>query len=642
MKTEPIRPAQIVFSESPDTAPQAPAFGDIYHPRIGALAQARHVFLQGNNLPARWAGRTRFVILETGFGLGNNFLATWQAWRDDSARCGRLFFVSIEKHPPSHADLTRAHVRTALPELAAELLAAWPPPTPNIHALDFEDGRVRLLLALGDVGLLLPALRVQADAFFLDGFAPVRNPDMWQPRVLKALGRKANTEATLATWSVARELREGLTSAGFEVRLAPGIGGKREITLARYAPRHAPRRLPLATAPEPRSAIVVGAGLAGAAVAQALAREGLDVTVLDRHAAPASETSGNPAGLFHGAVHPVDGSYARLFRAAALAAARAYASMSGATQGLLRLDPQAASLQAMQTVVERLGLPSGYVEAVAAAQASALAGVSLASPAWHYRGGGWIDPVRWVRQTLAETHIRFRGGSAVDRIARDGSAWQVLDAAGTVLAQAPVLVLACSAQTRRLIAPWCDAPWPLNATHGQVTFWRGGLTPSSLRMPVAGDGYAIPLPDGGLLCGATRGVADLADSATLRAVSVADHTANLQRLRTLCGMEAPHDHKSWQGRTGWRTHADDRMPIAGAVPLRSAEEGSREDHSRLLQREPGLFVVTALGARGLTLAPLLGRLVAAQATGSPWPLEQDLADAVDPGRWRVRAARRQG
>lgn len=105
MRLATIVPAEVDFSDP--AAPAAPAFGDVYHSRAGALAQARHVFLGGNGLPGRWQGRRRFVVLETGFGLGNNFLATWDAWRQDPARCERLVFVSVEKHPLRREDLAR-------------------------------------------------------------------------------------------------------------------------------------------------------------------------------------------------------------------------------------------------------------------------------------------------------------------------------------------------------------------------------------------------------------------------------------------------------------------------------------------------------------------------------------------------------
>ena len=149
MKTAAIVPAEVDFDQH--DAPYSPLFGDLYHARAGALAQARHVFLGGNGLPQRWQGRASFVILETGFGLGSNFLATWDAWRADPQRCERLSFISIEKHPLRREDLARAHSASPLATQAAELIASWPPLTPDLHQLEFEGGRVRLLLCLGDV-----------------------------------------------------------------------------------------------------------------------------------------------------------------------------------------------------------------------------------------------------------------------------------------------------------------------------------------------------------------------------------------------------------------------------------------------------------------------------------------------------------
>ncbi len=636
MKTQPITPAQIDFGA--DGVLRAPAFGDIYHPRVGALAQAQHVFLHGNGLPARWRGGARFVVLELGFGLGNNFITTWAAWRDDPHRCERLCFVSIERHPPRRADLERAHAGSALPELAAELVRRWPPLTPNLHALDFDGGRVQLLLGLGDVAALLPGLRVQADAFFLDGFAPARNPAMWQPRVLKALGAKAAHGATLATWSVARELRDGLATAGFEVQRAPGIGGKREITVARWAPRFAPHRLP-DMAVVTREAVVVGAGMAGAAVAQALAQQGLDVTVLERHARPATEASGNPAGIFHGTVHGDDGIHARLFRAAALQAARDHGAalatglVPGQVQGLVRLD--AGEVAARHALLARQGLPADYVQAVDAAQASALAGTVLRSGGWHYPQGGWLAPPAWVQWALATPRVHLRLGVAVARLRRAAAGWELLDEHGAVVARCALVVLSNAADAARLLAPLNPVAWPLGHTRGQVTCWTGHGVPV-LRLPVGGDGYALPLPDGGLLCGATREAGEPDGDTTPRE---ADHRLNIDRLARLAGIPGPGDAALWQGRVGWRLHADDRLPIAGALPRAAASQGSRRDQARLLAREAGLWVFTALGARGLTLAPLVARLLAAQATGAPWPLEQDLADAIDPARWQVRAAR---
>lgn len=639
MKTEPITPAQIDFAGDPGAPPRSPLFDDIYHPRVGALAQARHVFLQGNGLPQRWAGRADFVVLEIGFGLGNNFLATWDAWRRDPRRCRRLHYVALELHPPSGHDLARAHAASELADLAALLRQAWPPLTANLHAMDFERGALRLSLALGDAQACLPALRLAADAIYLDGFAPDRNPRLWEPRCFKAIGRLAAPGATASTWSVASAVRGGLVSAGFELMRAAGIGGKREITLARFAPRFSVRRLPDAVCPAER-AVVIGAGLAGAAVAQALARLGLQVQVYEAGPAPAQGASGNPAGIFHGTVNADEGTHARLFRAAAIAAQSSYApviasgAVPGSTAGLLRLAGTDQQGPRWQALLQRAGLPPNYVQWLDRASACERAGAALPGPAWWYPGGGWLAPAAWVRQALASPGVQLRCATPVRGLQRRGGEWQVFGEDGQLLDSASVVVLAQAQAISPLLRTLGLPPWPLQTTRGQITHWAGEA--SSLRVPVAGDGYVLPLPGGGLLCGATRQPDDQDPR-----IRQADHAHNLQRLMRLTGLVAPEAARaSLAGRVGWRWHGPDRLPLAGALPDWPWPAGQRADQTRMLPRHRGLFVLTGLGARGLTLAPLLARLVAAQATGMPWPVEQDLADAVDPARWLVRQARR--
>jgi tRNA 5-methylaminomethyl-2-thiouridine biosynthesis bifunctional protein len=635
MKPGPLTPAHIAWSD--DGTPRSPDFDDAYHGRIGAREQARHVFLAGNGLPGRWANRRDFTIAETGFGLGHNFIATWAAWRDDPSRPARLHMVSIDAHPPRHDDLVRAHQGQPEGALAAQLVAAWPPLVPGLHRLDFEGGALRLLLAFGDVQALLPALGFSADAFYLDGFAPDRNPVMWDLRVLKALGRRAAPGATAATWSVARSLRDGLTTAGFDCQRVPGPGGKRKMLRASHAPRHGvPTVTPVATTVTgERGAVVIGAGLAGACTAAALAALGFEVTVIDRLDRPAGGTSGNPAGLFHATVHADDGPHARLYRAAALHTARLLAGLSPTQvphggDGLLRLE-RSLTPEAMQVRIHRLGLPPDFVQALSAEAAGALAGVPLPSAAWFYPGGGWVDPAALVRERLSGPGIRFIGDTEAMALRRatDGL-WQVLGAGHQVLTAAPHLVLANAEQAGPLLAT-VGLPLPaLQRSRGQVSHFDGS---PPLRLPLAGDGYALSWP-GGLLCGATSQDAD--EDPALRDD---DHRANFERLQRLCGLTAPADPARWQGRVGWRVQPVDRLPLAGPVPTQAHATTARHDQVRLLPHEQGLHLAIGLGARGLTLAPLLGELVAARIAGTPLPLEQALVDAVDPGRFAVRAFR---
>ncbi len=636
MTLGPLRPAHIAWAD--DGTPTAPDFGDVYHGPIGAAAQAHHVFLAGNGLPARWAGRTDFCIAETGFGLGNNFLATWAAWRADPQRPQRLHYLAIEAHPPRAADLQRAHAGSEQPALAAALQAAWPPLLPGLHRIDLDGGAVQLLLAWGDVAPLLPQLVFGADAFYLDGFAPDRNPAMWQRRVLQALGRRARPGATAATWSVARELRDGLTTAGFSCQRLPGIGGKRKVLQARFEPRtRFSAALPSAAASQ-RQAVIVGAGLAGACAAAALARQGYAVTVLDRAPTPAAGSSGNRGGLFHATVHADDGPHARLLRAGALHTARWLAAADPAvlphsSTGLLRLETQ-RSLAAMQALTAAQGLPADQVQALSALDASAHAGVPLPAPAWFYPGAGWASPAALVLHALATPGVRFIGGAAVAKLHREGDIWHCLDAQGRCLAQAPQLVLAAAEQVNPLLASLGHTTLPWQRTRGQVSGFAATNLTQQLRLPVAGDGYALPLPDG-LLCGATQD-----DDDDDPAVRDADHRHNFERLQRLTGLQPPADRHQWWGRVGWRVQTADRLPVAGPLPRAPQPGDAPCDQVRRLPREPGLHLLCALGGRGLTLAPLLADVVAAYIAGAPVPLEQSLLDSIDPGRWQVRAVRR--
>ena len=615
--------------------PYSPEYGDIYHSADSGPGQARHVFLGGNDLPARWVNTRVFTILETGFGLGLNFLATWQAWRDDPRRPERLHFVSVEKHPFAREGLAALHAR--YPEfatLSSQLQAAWPLPLPGLHRLEFEDGRVMLTLAVADVVDVLPELTLAADAIYLDGFAPDRNPEMWSPAVVKAIARLARPGATLATYTTARAVRDALAPAGFAVELRPGFGRKRHLLAARFSPRGT-QHCGAAAAPAwaERRAIVVGAGLAGAAVCERLAAHGWAVELVERAGAPADEASGIPAGVFHPHLSRDDSLLSRLTRSGFLYSLARWRrleatgqQMSWSTGGVLQMAKNEREEARMAATVRALGFPPGYAEFLSRPDARGRAAAEVRRGGWWFSDSGWMDPATLVRAQLAAaargSRFAARYGVEVHSLSRDGTLWRVLASDGSVIAAAPVMVLANSHDAARL----CPAGAPLKRVRGQLTRLPAGSMPA-LTAVLAGTGHLIPQPDGGAILGATF---DYDDEGT--APRAEDHAGNLDRLgRLLPGSASRFDPAALGGAVGFRCVAADRLPLVGALP---------DGEARGFPRLPGLYGAFAYGSRGLTWSALAGEIIASAVEGEPQPVERDLAAAVDPARFLLRSARR--
>ena len=616
--------------------PVSPIYDDVFKSRAGAMGEASQVFVDGCRLTEAWAPRKRFVVLELGFGLGVNFLATLAAWRAARQRPARLHFVSVEKHPLSAKELARAHEALALAgEDAARLVEAWPLALPGLHRIAFADGAVELTLAVGDARQLIPSLALAADAFYLDGFAPARNPEMWSPELLRGLARLARPGATLATYSAATTVRDALAGAGFQPEVLPGYGGKRERLSARYAPRwktfHAPAEDP---AWSERHAIVVGAGLAGSACCAALTERGWRVTLIERGAAPAAEGSSQPVVADHLHLSPDDNVLARLTRAGLLAGD----VETEPPQGKLVIAEDDAHLERQRAMVAALGFPAAFAQVLDAPAASQAAGIALS------RGGLWLPGCRVSRpRALCERWLAGAGDrlevlwrSELSSIARQADGrWLALDAAHRPLAAAPVVVLANAGDALRLAGMSGTA---LRRVRGQTTLLEAGVLPG-LRAALGGDAYACPMADGSTLVGAT-----FDDGADLSPDPHAD-LSNLRRLARVLGLDAAGLlARSRPGATGFRYAAHDRLPLIGPLP----DEAQARAHAPALARNDrlaiphacGLYGAFAFGSRGRLWARLGAAVLAAQIDGGPAPLEADLLRVVDPARFLRRQLRR--
>ncbi|MFJ2994980.1 bifunctional tRNA (5-methylaminomethyl-2-thiouridine)(34)-methyltransferase MnmD/FAD-dependent 5-carboxymethylaminomethyl-2-thiouridine(34) oxidoreductase MnmC [Pandoraea sp. NPDC087047] len=668
--SRPITPARPSTTE--DGTPYSEAFDDVYHSTGGALGQARYVFLGGNGLPERWRGRDQFVIVETGFGLGLNFLATWAAWRDDPQRPARLHFVSVEKFPFRPLDLRRMLepilVQPGMTELAPlvqRLCDVWPSPVAGWHRLELAPG-VILSVGFGDFFDLMPTLRAGADAFYLDGFAPAKNPDMWSSEVFKALGRLARDGATLATYTAVGQVRRDLIAAGFQVERHDGYGPKRSMLAGPYAPPYRMRRYDPPTAPGPRAreAIVVGAGMAGAAMARQLVARGWRVRLFERAQAPGAAASGNPAGVFHPQLSADDNVLSRLTRAGFLYALSQWRTLPGGlpgrADGLLQVAMTDTEAQALQELMAAHAYPEAYAKWVDVTQACALAGQTLAHGGVWFPEGGWLAPAMLCRAELvaAGPSLDARYGVSVERLEQRppsegaaGGRWAALDETGRVLAEADVVIVTAADVSQKLLSPYLAPTFvPVKRVRGQLTFLPPDVLPE-LRIPVCGDGYVAPslLGGAGPITGATYGFDDPDEH-----VRVGDHQANLRRLAALlpahaevfgnAGLASEHAAAELGGRTAFRALVPDRLPMAGQLPDLTAIERQRQrltgGHLRDLPRLNGLYASFAFGSRGLVFASLCAELVASQIEGEPWPIGSDLADAIDPARFLMQALRK--
>jgi tRNA 5-methylaminomethyl-2-thiouridine biosynthesis bifunctional protein len=595
----PLVPARLAFD--PGGVPYSEDYGDVYHSADGGPAQSHHVFLAGNALPERWRGRASFTILETGFGLGLNFLVTRAAFLEDARSAARLHYVATEKHPFSQDDLaaTLAHY----PDLAlhaAELLARWPLLLPGFHRLHLARGRVALTLLLGDAQAMLPQLEARADAFYLDGFAPEKNPEMWSPATARELARLAAPGATFATWTVAGPVRSALAQAGFAVEKRPGFGRKREMLAGSY-----PGRARDAVAPDRRVAIV-GAGIAGTSCAERLAARGWEVALIERHGGVAREASGNPVGLLRPALHLEDTALSRLSRAALGYAFRRLSELSlpWRQSGILRLARDAAQMRRFEDVAGANAFPAEFARCVDAAEAARIAGRAVRGPGCWLPSSGWVSPGELCAAQLESVDgIRRIFSAEALRLTGSASAWRI-EGAGGVLAEAPHVILAAAGNANALL----PASLPLTPVRGQVTFAPSG---PKLEVPVGGDGFVAPTA-GGFVLGATFQLGDPESGPR-----VADHAANLARAESLLpGFIVGLDPARLPGRVAFRATTPDRLPIYGE-----------------LREHRGVHAALGLGANGLLWAPLAAELLASQMEGEPPPIERDLAAAIGPQRF---------
>lgn len=587
-----VEPARVEFVEN---RPFSPSYRDGYFGSEDGEGESAAVFLEGNQLARRFADLRSgdfFVIGETGFGTGLNVLQAARLFQRIAPEGARLYLLSAEKHPLTAGDLARA--LSAWPGLepwSGALRAGYPPAAPGYHRIALAP-RVELLLMLGDAGIMWGAQTTPVDAWFLDGFAPSRNPEMWTDSLIAKLAARSRPGTTLATFSVAARVRSALAAHGFETVRRAGFGAKRHRLEAHLPGRWAARSV------RAGRVHIAGAGLAGATTARALAERGWDVEVFDPLGVAAG-ASGNRAGVLYTTPSGVATPQNRFYQSSYLRALQWISNYRGEALGLARMD---GVVQHVTGERQRRKLESASRAGVWPAPLLEWLDEScVLLPA-----AGVLDPPGWCRHLLSHERIALR----TERLPVSPEARGAVDA--TV---------------------WCtgsleghEAGLPIRRIRGQVTECRA--TPESRRWRRARchSGYVTPAIGGTHSIGATF---DLGETET--GVRDGDDLRNLAELRRWLPRrweELGGDGIEVTGRrVGFRCQSADFLPIAGPARSVAAGQGS-------------VWFNVAHGSRGLSGTPLSAERIADELSGLPAGTDANILDAIGPDRFHRRQRNR--
>lgn len=594
--------ADIHFNDA--GVPVSNAFGDIYFSVDSGIDESHYVFIEQNDLPQRWSklpANYEFVVTETGFGTGLNFLLCWQTFLQHAPSSARLVFSSFEKYPLSRQQLTHAY--RSLPQLqplVSQLLAVYPALESGCHRLLLNDGRVTLDLWFGDIDHWLPQFAVnaaaQVDAIFLDGFAPSKNPDMWQPKLFEQLAGCAHRNTSYATFTAAGVVKRGLQAAGFSVEKVKGFGRKRDMLRGRFE-RSTQDKASL----DQRPVTIIGAGIAGASLALALHRRGVDAQIVSKGIADGA--SGNPQGavypLLHAEYTPLSRFYLQAF-STACSAYQPWADDAWFQHGVAQPAFNEQRLARQQKLTDNLYSES-TLQAHAASDAEQQLQLVIDCPYVSYPQAGWIRPASMVTNLLQQANVD------VTEIGEEPLSEHLHAAERTVVA--------AGHQSAAIVEQHQDCHLPINPVRGQVTFVNATAETQSLTQVLCYKGYMVPA-DGQLHCiGATFKRGD--SNSDYRPQEDLENLASLQQ----CAQQPwAQSLTSAGGRASVRATTADHQPIAGALSDR-------------------LWVLSGLGSRGLTAAPLLAEIIAAQLTGGLVPLGPDALQRLQPQRFMHQRSR---
>ncbi|MCH7309276.1 FAD-dependent 5-carboxymethylaminomethyl-2-thiouridine(34) oxidoreductase MnmC [Acinetobacter sp. NIPH 1852] len=603
--------------------PISKQFGDVYFSKDNGLLETRHVFLNGNDLTERLSQLNDyqyFCVGETGFGTGLNILALWQLWRQIRPdNHSHLHAISVEKFPLSKADLIRAlNVWTELQPLAEKLIAQYPLPIAGCHRLDFPEERFSLDLWLGDAQDIFPSIpKTQAvNAWFLDGFAPSCNPDMWQENVLNHIVRLSDLGTTFASFSVAGVLKRGLKQHGIQISRPRGFGHKREMLKAIWleavsqteiASRNTEENVvtqqqPVSKTTTQQNIAIIGAGIAGLSSAWAFAQRGHQITIYEQNE-PLSGASGNPLALLNPKLCPIEQAHDHLMTLSWQHALNFYPRFKA-------FRPIQVQQIALKNPDELLGLVEQYPDHVLSAHSSLETLPETELSSLKLRQAGAVSPHQLRDEILQHPNITILKAKISDlkQVEKQTELWQDQER----LATADHVIVCCAKQSAELFENYPV----LKPIRGQVSWVNNSNQPLPLDQAYSYGGYCMQLEATQLILGASF-YPNRDDTEVLPE----DHVHNHELIHSVFPEYAQQlpSTDSWQGRASVRAQSLDYFPLVGKM-----------------QNTNECYTFAGLGSKGFLFAPLCSEVLAALVLGELCPIPQSLLDKLNPQRFQKK------
>lgn len=591
-------------------------FDDIYFSPDDGLAETRHVFLDGNDLPANWQNKKNFTIFETGFGTGLNFLATWDLFEKTRQENQVLHYVSVEKYPLA-ADQIRgalSHWQGELGDKLEALLRQYPLRIQGFHRLSLAP-HVQLTLLFDDVNMALDEVVIPGgvNAWFLDGFAPAKNPDMWSDHLFSGMKRLSAPEATVATFTAAGAVRRGLAENGFEVWKDKGFGRKRDMVKARFGAGGAASEIASV-----KRVAIIGGGLAGTAAAHVLKNRGVEAVLFEASDQLANGASGNERGLYNPRLYAQRLPESLFYRSAYVQAHAAFRMLPedigwqscGALHFITGEDKQ----KRFGSMIDEGEWHEDHAALLIVAEVSKIAGVEIAHDALFLPDSGFVSPSALCTAYAAGSEVRL--SARIDGIKPRDMGWEI----GDEYFDEVIIATGLKAQD------FDGLSWlPLQAVRGQLSYMEASSASQALKACLCYGGYIAPAVDGQHACGSTFQKWD--DDPACRAEDDQENLAKLQEA-----VPNVFDGLVVRGaRAGFRTATQDHIPLIGRAPAYDQDKGTLSDHQ---ERRP--YISAGHGSHGIVSSLMAAHIIADDMLGVPLSVQQTVAAAINPARFIQR------